>query len=224
MALVPPFFVALLAQIPTLQAPEPLPRAPLLERLLFEQPWGLIVGLLVVAVAAFVALNRRGLWRPGLMVLAGSVLVGAGAWVLATSVQTPREAMVAATLALVDATAAVDTRALSAQLAPDARLFSRFTQPSPAVPEAGLGKDEIIALVQRTLGDQWVLKEHSVEEVQAALDGPRRGRTQVRVRALARQWGVPYGSWWLINWRQEPDGAWRAVTIQPVAFPGLGER
>jgi hypothetical protein len=200
-----------------------LARGPIVERLLFEQPWPLIAGLLFLAVVAFVVLNRRGLVRAGLIVLALGVALGAGVLLLARAVQTPREAMTEATIALVHAAAATDSAALERLLAPDARLFSRFAQPGAAAPEGGLDRPAIIAAARRVLREQWPLKEHSVDEVQAETAGPGSGRTQVRVRVVVEQWQIPYSSWWRVDWQKGPDGAWRAVLIEPLELPGASE-
>jgi hypothetical protein len=215
-----PMPVVLLAQLPQVNPPPPLPPGPFLERVLFEQPFGLVTGLALAAVVAFVILNRRGQARAGLISGATLALLAAGAYLLSAIVETPREQIARAARSLVDATAAADTRAIAPMLAPDARLVSRFRIPGEPIGEAGLDKEGIIAAVEHALGRSHPLKDHSVKEVQSQIDGPASGRTQVKVW-VQLEMGVPNTSWWLIRWRRDGE-QWRATSIEPLEIPFLG--
>lgn len=213
----------LVADFFSLATPAPLPRGPLWERLLLEDPLGLVAGLVLGAVVAFVVLNRRGRARSGAAAAGGLLVLAAGAWLAAHLVETPREAMTRQTVALVGAAAKVNAAALDRLLADDARLYSRFGFPAPRVPTAGLAKAEIIRQVRASLGEDWPIREHSIREVQASLDSPTSGRSQVLVQATGDRFNFPFPSWWLIHWRKDAAGGWRAVSIEPLEIPGIVE-
>ena len=58
-------------------------------------------------------------------------------------------------------------------------------------------------------------------EVEAVLDGPRVGRTQVRTSVVSAELGVPIGSWWRVDWRHDEPGGWRVVGVTPIWVQGL---
>jgi hypothetical protein len=203
--------------------PPPLPSGPLWERLILENPWPTAGVLAILAVAALAFLNRvdgdRSLGRIPLrtLVAAALTLVGVAVLVVGMSVTTHREELRAATTALVDATAKRDLDRLDRLLAPDARLH--LTVQSAGLPGPIIHREQILSLVDDVLGRRYPLKEHRVMEVQAALDGPRVARTQVRVRVVPEATEFPHTSWWRVDWRRDAD-RWWVVGIEPLDVPG----
>ncbi|MEX2218484.1 MAG: hypothetical protein WD749_06945 [Phycisphaerales bacterium] len=216
---------AAVAQLPHSNPPAPLARPPVLERLFLEQPLPLMAGLMVAGIVALVVLNRQGRPAAGTIVVGAAAMVAGAVWLLARVVETPREAMTAAVVALVDATARLDEPGMDRHMAPALRFYSSYGSPGPAVPEAGIDKSALIVLARDKLRE-YPIREHAVQEVQAVLDGPGVGRTQVRVRVVAEVGPLtfPHTSWWIVRWRREQDGVWRAHSIEPVDIPLAGGR
>jgi hypothetical protein len=215
-----PLAAALSAQLPKSNPPPPLPAGPFFERLLFEQPFGLATGFALAAVVAFVALNRNGKARTAVLAAGACAALALGSHLLSTMVVTPREQIAAATRALVDATAKADIGALDPMLAPDVRFSSRLSLPGMSIPPSGFDKPTLLTAVSRLFGQAYPLKDHSVKEVQSSIDGPNSGRTQVKVWVQIE--GIPNTSWWLVRWRMDADGQWRATTIEPLDIPMFG--
>ena len=188
--------------------PAALPGSPLFDHLVLERPFALVIVLCLTAGISFMVAAARNRRRAGATIAALLLLAAAGVFALSTLVQTPREALAARTRTLIGAIATVDTAALDDLLAHNAVMRYAFAR-------GGIGKDAIIAHVKRYLGADYALASHSVREMQATLDGPRVGRTQVRVRAVSTA-GPRLTSWWLLDWTQDADGTWRVTQIQPL--------
>lgn len=196
-------------------APAPLPGAPALEHLLLENPWPLAVVGLAGGVAAWVVLRQRGRER-GAWTAGGALWVASSAVVtLAWLVETSRERVSAATMALVGRAARAEAEGVGELLAPDAVLF-------PPGGGGSIGRDAIIARVRDDLGGRWKLREWAVLETQASASGDT-ARSQVKVRATAEAGGFPTFSWWRIGWRRE-GGAWRVIAIEPASVSAEVER
>lgn len=196
--------------------PPPLPASPALERLALENPYPGAVTFLLLGVVAWAALRAKPA-RRWQALGAGLALAGI-AWALATFTITTREQLKSLTRRLVDATATVNIDALGDMLAEDAMLTPGSEYAAMTGGGARLNKAGILRAVEETLGNQWRVKEHSVLESQATIDGTRTARTQARVRVVPEATGFPDASWWMIDWRLD-DGEWRVVKIQP-ATPG----
>lgn len=190
--------------------PKPLPNPPLIEHYLLENPWPLVVVLAVGAMIAFTRLRAAGKPRHGALWGLILLIAGAGVWTLASWVQTGREAIARSTSALIGAAARADIPSLDALLSENLSLF----RPGGG---AGLGKTDTLDRVQRDLGGPYRVREWAVLETQAMTDSASSGVTQVRVRVTLEAAGIPNISWWKIDWRRGEDGAWRAVTIEPVS-------
>lgn len=190
--------------------PAPLPGAPLLDRLLFENDYLLPGTLLLASAAVFLVLKSRG--NPGKGALAAVVLVllAVGATLTSRLVTTPRETIAASARALVAAVANADLNALDAQLAPDATLRAWL------YPFA-IDKPTILDEVRKTFTNQYPLKEHAILELQASKDGPEVARVQVKVRAVPREQEFPHLSWWRLDYRKGTDGVWRVRRVEPLA-------
>ncbi len=199
----------------------PLPARPFLSHLFLENPMPLVGVCVAGAIVAFFVLNARG--RAALAVIVGLVLatLAGGFYSIAAAVRTDHEALDEQSARLVDAAATLDFAALRDVLSPEARIESTIAQSE--IPLAK-GREAIVDAVRSTLGGTYSVKEHATLEVQATLDGPQVGRTQVRVRVTPSggMYEVPMFSWWRIDWRRGGDGEWHAVVIEPLAiwWPG----
>jgi hypothetical protein len=218
-------------------APPPLPPAPLWERLILENPWPTAGVLAILAVATLVVMsrtnadgNRRALGLPLRTIVAlAMALAGSIVMVLGMTITTDREALRAGTARLVELTAGAQTDALDPMLAPDVRLRLPAGMPGAGLSGASIPKDTLLMMVEQYFGQsgRYPLREHRVQEVQAAIDGPRIARTQVRVRVTPEATALPYTSWWRIDWRREGEaasGPWRVIAIEPLVLPGATTR
>ena len=214
-----------LAQAPRpapLADPPPLPPAPIFARLILESPIPTALVLIVAAIVGFLILNQRGRFRAGSLLAAALGLAAAIVLVLGSTVVTERERLTHTSEQLVDAVATANIAAVDRLLSDDVRMFSRLGVGEVSTPPEGLGKQAILDLISRLIGGAWAIKEHSVLESQATLDAPTLGRTQIRVRVVTENYGVPNASWWRLDWRKAPDGAWRIIQIEPLDMGNAG--
>ncbi len=190
-----------------------LPPAPPLDAWLFENPFWLVTALAAFAALALIVGLRRGRPRQGALIGAALALLAAGAFAAGHLVETPRETITARSGQLVQATAAADNTAMRDLLHPDVALRPGGIKFIPEI----TGRERLLALV----GDRIprAVERVVVLETRAGLDGPRVGRTQVRLRAFGPG-GQLYGhSWWRLDW-QEHQGQWTAVGIEPLWVQG----
>lgn len=190
----------------------PLPQAPLFERVLLESPWPAVVLLLLAALVLFLVLNARAKLKPALLAGACVLLAAVGCYVVSVLVETPREKIKAGTRALVAATAEANRSELDRLLGDD--LTMRVTRVPPTA-----DKHMTMDLVEAILGKQYRVNDHSILEMQATIDGPRLGRTQVRVRVGSEYGSIP--SWWRLDWELGADGQWRVRRIEALWIPGV---
>lgn len=212
--------------------PPPLPDPPVLEMYLFENPYPLAIGLLVIGFAAHTLLRRgsagRGEPGPGSYAPLSIAVLGAlGVYLASVLVTTHGERVKQRSLELVDAVATADTASVRGLLAEDAILS----------PGEGLGRipsatdrAQIIDAVERSIGPVVRVREHTVRSVTASIDGPDYARTQLMVRVTVESalFTAPNGSWWRLHWRLEnpgdPEPDWRVIQIEPVFIQGLSSR
>lgn len=190
----------------------PLPPAPFFHRFVLENPWPAVLLLVLLGIAVLVVLNARAKLRTGLIAASVLFALAGGCYLTSALVTTHREQMKLATRELVGATARVDLVGLDRLLSDD--LSVRVTRLSRSA-----GKRETIDAVESMLGRQYRVREHSILEIQATLDGPRLGRTQVRVRVASDFGDLP--SWWRVDWELGADGAWQARRIEALWIPGV---
>jgi len=190
----------------------PLPTPPPVAHFLLENPIPGVVFLLLVAVVVFLMLNARGRVRPALLSAALIVVLAGVLFAVASIVDTDRERISARTRELVGVVTAVDRAGMEEILADG--LVTRATR----VPRNAT-KDQVIAIVESEVGVKYRASAHEFLDLQAAMYGPRVGRTQTRVRVSSEYGGIP--SWWLIDWHLEDDGIWRASRIECLWIPGI---
>lgn len=195
--------------------PAPLPGPSTLSHVLLESPLSPTIVLVAIALVAYVVLNARARFKQGLAVAGACVLAAGALWVLAAVVTTDHERLNRAATDLVDAVAAADVDAVDAALAPEAQLMDVPTLNA-------LDKRAILAAVESQLGAgaPFEVTEHAILEVQTALDGPRAGRVQVKVRVQTRGMGIPNISWWGLGLIRGEDGQWRTVSVRALAIRG----
>lgn len=193
----------------TIPTPPPLPRAPIWETYIFEQPWPLAVVLILVGIA--VLLKGRG--RPRAIVPALSLLAAIGVVAAGMLVTTAREKIMASTRALVAAVVHADSTTLDAELDESAKLFS-FQH------NDGVDKWALLDEVARRFspGAELAIKDWSIEGLEASRDGERVGRSLVKVRAVSAAAGVPVFSWWLLDYRMDTSGRWRVIRMEPQSI------
>lgn len=197
-----------------------LPSAPLMPRLVLEEPLTLTLVFAAAAVVGWFVLNRVGKARRAAMVALVGAGLAIGVQVLARAVTTDREQMLDATRELVRVTAHADTAALRPLLAPEVRLTNEYSLAATEVQGANWGREEILSNVQKVLKDKYPLKEAAILQVQGIKDRDGAGRTQVRVRAVLQNPPIPIISWWRIEWVKK-EGAWVVRGIEPMDL-GIG--
>ena len=194
----------------------PLPEAPLLDRLLFEQPLMLGAGLLLAGLVAVVALRNANKMKAGILALGVAVVLTAGVFATASMVTTDREALLELQDDLVRAVAEADIDALDQLLARDARMPSV----SISLLSGGLSRERILSVVASTTGGAYPVSDHAILDRQAVVDGPNAARTQVHARVESGG-GAPTLTWFRIAWRLDPEAGWQAVEIEPLFISGV---
>lgn len=204
--------------MPTQPASVPaLPAPPLLERLLFENPWPAIGALLAAALVAAWLLNKQSRAREGLLAAGGLAVLALAVYIASAVVTTQREVLAARTRELINLTAAADTTGLEPLMARDVTFRAFLTQQS-------YQRDAILDLVRRYPGQMYPVKSHRIDRVQATIDGPNAARTQTHVTTESPEatlYNLPTGSWWRLNWRKDPDGQWRLTGIELLQVDGV---
>lgn len=197
-----------------LNLPEPpaLPAAPFWERLLFEQPLASVAAA-ILALAAILLLVRgatRAVRIVGVAFLPLALVFVAVPWL----VETDREAIRRHARGLAEAAAAGRFEVLERDLAPDARAVYFEAR-------LGIGKEAIIERMRQYFGDGGRI-DLSVLSVRSGMDGPRIGRTHLKVRVQARETGgFPNLSWWRLDWRKLQDGRWQCNYVEPLSITGI---
>lgn len=191
--------------------PPPLPDPPAIEVWLFEQP--LISAGLALGAGALVWFVFRAKGKPRQGALAGGGLAALAIvlGVAGSAVETARERVAALSEDLLAAAREGDAAGLDGLLANDL-----------ALDVGGRGGDSgDKAFVLEAVGK---LKEQAVIDAvrvrsPVSLDGPDAARSQVWVRTGGTGFG-PSLSWWMVSWRRQPDGQWRAHLIELLLLNG----
>lgn len=212
----------LLAQLDAFIAPRiaPLPSPPLIERLVFAAPLMVPIGIAAAAVVAMFVLSSRGKGKLASKVGGLGILLAAAVWAAGALVTSPTEALAERTRAFVAATAAADVDALRDILA-DSAVIEVPMAPGPfrSLPAGVVLQAGTLAGYLNLAGG---IGEHGVPEVQAVIDNQGFARSQASVWVTGRDAGRT-GSWWLIDWRADADGVWRAHRITAKWIQGLGD-
>ncbi|MFG0260766.1 MAG: hypothetical protein ACF8LK_10505 [Phycisphaerales bacterium JB041] len=214
------------AQLDILQPPPDLPELadpPFLHHALFENPVPLVIAAVLVALLAHAVATRADRRRAGLMVSVGALLLGVVGFVVATVVQTDREAVEERTRETVAAVADADTGTLAAIFDPEVRLYYSGSR-------AGWDRGRILGFVETYLlpRQRYEVESHSISGIQTQL-GPGRFTARSRARVSVTPVGdrAPTSVICLMTWRQDPEAsgpdAWTLTEIQPLWVQGIGE-
>lgn len=202
--------------VPSVADVPPLPTAPLWERLLFEQPWPVMVLLLCLGlIGAWLTLGRSKRLSVGLAV--GGVLGSVILWGVSDRVETVREVVEQQSRALVTAAVNGHEVPLSELLLPGVVLVA----PAP-VGRIESAQTLIQSSVRRAAP---ALVSGGVLESRSVQDNRTTARAQVRVRVEPAGGGFVSNSWWLIIWRLDesgPEPRWRASSIESLWIQGAG--
>jgi len=199
---------AALGAVPPLDAP------PAHQVWLFESPWPLVGLLLLASVVGFIALNRqeKGRWAVGAFLL-GVVAAGA-VFGVAAGVKTEREALLGRTAAFVDAVAAGDVETVDELLAESLEVSFAGTLAAEVNRELVLG---VVGAFQE--GGALELREYLSGSRQAEVRGAGFGVSQLKITVVAARGGAG-STWWRLDWRKQPDGAWRITELECLLING----
>ncbi len=142
-----------------------LPPPPTFEHLLLENPYPASFCLVALAATLLIIGLRRGSRLHRHMAL-GSGAAALGVILLATWIQTDREAILVATTALVQAVAEGDRSVLEARMDPDITLISGKSRSE---------RDWLIAAIEQAM-QRHSTEDVSVRQLDAAADAPNFGR------------------------------------------------
>ena len=196
-----------------------IPPPPLWQLLLFEQPWPLVIVLLVSAVLLRHAARQRNQPRMGHVGFGLAVAAGA-VFALAWLVTTDREMLERQTREVVAATESpTDLATLDRLLSPDAVL----TGPGN---EIWMEMSAIRRQLEQ-LGERFPIEQQVIRDIGAQVIDARRGRSAFDLRTYSpHQPGVPYRSVWTLHWHRQDNGDWQIVQVQWEQFmnrpPGHG--
>lgn len=214
------------AQLDILQPPPDLPGLadpPFLHHALFENPIPLVIASVLIALLAHAVAARIDRRRAGLLVSAAALLLGVAGLLVATLVQTDREAVEERTRQTVAAVAEADSAALTSIFDPEVRLFYSGSR-------AGWDRGRILGFIDTYLlpRQRYEVDHHSISGIQTQL-GPGRFTARSRARVSVTPVGdrAPTSVICLMTWRQDPDASgpesWTLTEIQPLWVQGIGE-
>ena len=192
----------------------PLAQPPLLENLLFEQPWPLVVAMVAVAAGCWVVASRRQK-RGRLRLIALGIIVLAGAVVaMAQLVTTDREYLLDATAELVAATQSpTNSQVLDQLIAADAVV----TGPAG---EVWLEYAQLRSELQSVV-DRHQIQEQRIRSVGAEVTSKTAGRSVFDLRTnIGKETFIPIRSVWALRWVRDDAGQWRIKEIQWLQFQG----
>ncbi len=217
---------AAVAQLELLHPPPDLPGLadpPMLRYALLENPVPLVIVAMLIALAGYAIAARLDRRKAGLGVAGVAILLGAAGVLLASLVQTDREAVQQRTRETIAAIAEADTGTLHRIFDPDVRLYYTGLN-------VGWNAGRILSFVDSYLlpGSQYRVESHRVRGIQSQL-GPSRFTARTRATVVVTPVGTatPTQVICLMSWRQAPDSSgpesWTLTEIQPLWVQGFGE-
>lgn len=197
--------------------PPRLPSPPAISHYLFEAPGlpALIIGGVGLAVGWSLVRSDRA--RMGLAAGVIAVLLAAGVVLAGVLVETPRERVITRSLDLARAIGQGDGRGAGEMLAPN--LYLKMGPTGGSV--AGDDRD-VIMRAARMFPTRVRLEAFAVPGGHAVADSATSARTRLRIRTGGDM--GPSLSWWQLDWRKDPDGEWRAYTIELLLLNGESPR
>ncbi len=222
-------------QMDSLVPPQSLPDVaspPLLEHLLFEEPWLLVAGVFAVSIAAAfmvyrAAKNRQQQLVAGILVVeaffTSAVLIG-----LAMYTVTDREAIDDRTREAVAAVADWDAQAFEPMLADSVRTV--FFQA-----RNGWDREELLAWIGGR-SEPYAVRSYTIKDVRTEI-GPAGGAvTRVEVSVQPEAWDRPMLFICMFEWVQQERASnphagmhlaeshgWKIDTIRPLWIQGFGD-
>ena len=182
-----------------------LPGAPLAERLVLEQPVGAMLVIALVGVIAASGLNRAGRARSAGVSVIGATGLAIAVFVAGQLVETPREAMRAATDRFVEAVRAGDTARL------DAMVSDRLVLASSGRPSSTGSKAWVIDVAP---GVAARVGEVSVNHRGAEMTARNAGRTRVNISASGGEGRLQ--STWDLHWHRSERGEWSLTQLNAL--------
>jgi hypothetical protein len=173
-----------------------------LSRLLLEDPWPVVIAFLAVA-AVLRVVGKRQEQPKAVMVSWVALAVSFGVYVTASLVNTDRERLVERTEALVAAAWPVDEAAWRDLLAGDALLLG---------PDGSVW-DELTAEFVTAELQQHRVEETALRAVEATPGRPGYGVSTMDLSSRVGD-GFPMRTTWEIVWQQQPDDAWRVLSMK----------
>lgn len=190
-----------------------LAASPLLQNLVFEDPWPLALTFIVIgAVVAFIAIQRAD---KRLLRFAGlALLLAAAVFLLAGLVTTTHEQVIAATEELVDYTAPLQLSAFRSMV--DAKVVVTIGEAGEASPITG---DEVFERLEKTVESQ-VIAAQTIISIDAQVPGDDDAITAFDLRTDLPA-GGRFMTRWRLTWRRQGDGNWRVTAVQWLESPHL---
>lgn len=198
-------------------AVESIPGPSAWEEIVFVSPWTPAVVIAALGIVAAVVMLKFGQSQRRAILMGGAGLALGFACVLTASLVTiTREKLADQTRRLIDAAASGDAEAAGAMLSSDAKLSGLWRSGT-------VDRTRVLRMVGEELKGRFALRDWSVGTLRSVMDSETVARTQVHVTATAKDYAVPTGSWWILSWRRERDGAWRVYSIQCQHVDGIGK-
>lgn len=193
----------------------PITNPPLWQWLLLENPWPLMIALVIAAVLALLVRRQARAHRGQLALTALILLVLAGgAYGLAAVVATDHEQLLDRTRQLV-AAAHLPLRSadLDDLLTPSVTLTGpdgRVWMPAPV----------LRLMVERSV-EHLGVSAHHIVSLGAESPNEGEGRSLLSLTSYSKfEPGVPVPSTWELHWRRDRTGRWRVVEIRWLRFAG----
>ncbi len=180
--------------------------SPLWQNLLLEDPWPLALTFAVVAgVLVFLGIQRAD---KRLLRLAGiAAVLAAGVFILAGTVTTTRETILAATEKLVGHTAPLDVPAFRAMVDPQVIVTVESARGAQS-----LAGDAVFSRLESTVKSTAIEKQTTLA-IDAELRGKDHAVSSFDVRTDVRG-GPRFITRWVLTWRRQADGDWRVTEVR----------
>jgi hypothetical protein len=181
--------------------------------LLFDAPWWLYVGPVLVGVAMALFGLRRGdktLRNVGLLLL----LVGVGVYLASNAVETDTEKVARQSRELVTTVEKRQWDQLKAFLEPDAAVTLSGS-------EIYSNRDQIVEACQ-SRADGSGVSTLNVTHLQPKREGVREISTEIQIYVTANDaGGQPFPTEWRLVWRQSSSGQWQVSDIEALRIANI---
>lgn len=215
----PALFTRAVAQLSTVPDParslglQKLTGTPMLEKLVFEQPWLSMLALVAAGLIAMWALSRQNQGRRGQAILAACVVLAGANYLVSVLVTTTRERI-----------SSLTREAIRHVIAGDAQSLDPLLRSDMVVHPFGITRDRVLQEVSVSMRGRYAVKSHSVLEMRTTQDSETAVRSQFHLRATPSQqlYELPVGSWWVLTWQKDATGTWLISRIECQQVDGVG--